>query len=619
MLAEAPQIKYCPVCGQSYTAEPIACSFCGWSLFSRPELGQTREDREKESQERLLTHQKNFCKAALVVSWRNGSFDNDLFNRLTGHLNTVGFVSQSASEFCENYQKDFLAPAEETVSFIQNNLLAIATSEQDNLVLLDDGPDVITLARINMDGDQPKAQPFVIRWDEFVVNLPDDPAKRNLALIAGYVRVDAKVLGDCICTVLSELEISQTSPVFLCSRLYGGVHIQIVVDAIRSAGYQSRRVPYLIGDSKDFTSYIDAWLERMPLQKELALAVARVSRDGRIRLHFHPLFPAGFFLDNSRSKEVVVRSLNETGSQVDLVVVTRNENDKPIPQQAWKADLAFDQNAHLTFEIAKDRRSVNISGISITPISPKQTDAIANIPPYVTSDTYGLDVVLVIDTIASPETFEERIEKAKEIIKKLAEPDKKDAVRYAVIAYGDRYPVGRFSPPGWPAQLRMIKWEPLSEIKEFLDNLTPTSIKECDFESALDEGLYVLTSLDWREGAYRWVISIGQRPPHPKRIIPGSYQAASYLGLDWETLVRVLHHEQDVYSLVIECELEWPGAIIPYARDYSNKFWRAFGYTERLGSQSIDVEKVSKKIWDKSTAPRPELKLPVLVENGERG
>jgi len=619
MLAEAPQIKPCPVCGQTYTAEPSTCSFCGWPLSPLPILGQASDGDAEKAKEKQLKRQQDFCRAALVICWRNGSLDNELFNKLIGHLNTEGFVSQSVSEFREKYQKDFLAPTEETEALIQSNLMAIATGEQNNLILLDDGPDEITLACINMDGDQPKANSIVIRWDEFGVNLPDDPIKRNLALIAGYVKVDAKALGDHIRTDLSELDASPSSPVFLCSRLYGGGHIQIVMDAIRVAGYQFKRVPYLIGDSKDFKSYINTWLERMPLQKEFALAVARVSRDGRVRLHFQPLFPAGVFLDSSKSKQVVVHSLNEAGGQVDLVVVTPNENDKPIPQQAWKADLAFDQKAHLTFELADDRRSVKVSGVPVTSISPRQTDALTNIPPYVSSDTHGLDVVLVIDTIASPETFAERCEKAKEIVEMLAAPDKKDALRFSVIAYGDHYPVGRFSPPGWPAQLRMIKWEPLSEIKDFLDNLTPTSIKECDFESALDEGLYELTRLDWREGAYRWVISIGRRPPHPKRIIPGSYQVASYLGLDWETLVRVLHHEQNVYSFAIECELEWLGALIPYAKDYSNKFWRTFGYTERLDFRSIDAGLVSKKVWNKSTAPRPELRLPVLVEHGERG
>lgn len=615
MLDEAPQIKLCPVCGQTYTAEPSTCSLCGWPLSPSPKLGQTTEERGKEEQEQLLKHQKNFCKAALVVSWRNGSFDSELFNKLTGHLSAAGFVSQFSSEFGEKYKKEFLTEAEETEALIQSKLLALTASEQDNLILVDDGPDVITLARINMAGDQPETKFIVIRWDEFAVNIPDDPIRRDSALLAGYIKVNEKALVERIRSELLELEVSSSFPAFLCSRLHSGHHIQIVRAAAGAAGCALTSAPYLIGDSMDFKSYINAWLERMPLQKELALAVARVSRDGRVRLHFQPLFPAGVFLDSSRSKQVAVRSLNETGGQVDLVVVTRNENDKPIPQQAWKADLALNQKALLMFELADDRRSVKVSGVPVTSISPKQTDALTNIPPYLSSDTHGLDVVLVIDTIASLETLTERCEKAKEIIEKLAVPDKKDSIRFAVIAYGDRYPVGRSSPPGWPAPLRKIKWEPLPEIMDFLDNLTPTSIKECDFESAFDEGLYELTRLDWREDAYRWAISLGQRPPHPKRVIPGSYQAASYLGLDWETLIRVLHHEQNVYSLALVCQLEWPGDPIPYAKDYSNKFWRTFGYTERLDFQLFDVEKVSKKIWDQSTAPRPELRLPVLVEH----
>ena len=608
-----PHNDYCPVCGEINTDHPQFCSFCKCSLYSDWVVGALKFEQEQVNRQELENHKREFCHAAMVVSWLNGSFNTILFDTLTENRYLDGYKEQK-SRFEEDYQNNFRTLAQNDGGPLQQGIRALAMGQQDDLFVLDDGPDQITLAHISRVGNQLNARFSVINWNSLLKDLPEDLSRRNLALVGGYVELEKRELSKLIRSGFSELGAPQSFSVLICSRLYDGKHSLAIREAVEEVGCQIYSNPYLINSLADFKAYLESWLARAPLNQELALVTARVAPDGNVMLQYHTLFQAGIFLNVTQSKQVTLRSVNPEGSQIDLAVVIRHQEKRDQTlKQAWKANLSYGQEAHLTFRLT-NRGNVEILGVPVTPYSPSLRNLLASVPSSISVKTPALDLVLVIDTVASPETLHQRCKMAKDTLHALTDQREGDIFRFVIIAYGDHYPIGRNDPKGWPFPVRMLKYKNLQEIENFLDDLTTTPIEVCDFESALDEALHKISLEEWRENAYHWVLTLGQRPPHPKRKLPGSYQVGSRLGLDWKDLVRNIREQGKANSLAIVCPLEWPGVVPPYAQSYAEEFWSVFGYTECIEFAKIDATKLAHKIWNYTIKTENGLCLPVLVE-----
>lgn len=609
MTENVSPIKFCPVCRQTYTDTPLYCSFCEWELAwdNVRMLDEVQGLLEKEEAEkRLKMQQQLFCQSALVMSWQTGSFEKEIFDML---LNGQDSYKEQINQYEANYQANFLQKVKNNESPLLKGIHDLAMGEKQNLFVLDDGPDQITLVRIDCIGDKFQVKFHPIQWDNLLKNLPQYQSRRELALVGGYFKPAVGELGKLIIAGFNSLDAPESFDVLLCSRLYDGQHSKVIHEAAMTAGYQIYPVSYLIGKSLDFKSYLELLVSKAPLHTELALAIVRVSQDGQVTPDYQTIFPSGVFLDSLKPYGIRVRSLNDKTDQINLVVVGKNDEVR----QAWKANLAYKQEASLTFAL-KNRDTIDVTGIPVSPISIKLDELRKNIPSHISIIAQELDLVLVIDTIASPESLRERCKTVKDVLHVLADLEKEKVLRLAVFAYGDHYPSGRFPPPDWPKPVRELRWKSSEEIERFLYNLTSTSVRECDFESALDEVLHELNRLDWRENARRWVLTVGQRPPHPKNKISGSYQAGSPKGLDWSVLVKNLEL-LGVNSLTLVCPQEWPGTIPDYAQSYAAAFWTAFGYSECLKFDAMAAIPIAEKITKKTEKSGIGLSLPVLIDH----
>ena len=576
MTEEVSPLKYCPVCRQTYKETPRFCSFCEWELtwgiYRMPDEVQGLLEKE-EAEKKLKKHQQLFCQTALAMSWQTGAFEKNIFDMLLSGQD-VNVYKEQISQFETNYQTNFLQQGKSSESLLLKGIHDLAVGEKQRLFVLDDGPDQITLARIDYIGDKFSVKFHLIQWDNFLRDLPQYQSRRELALVGGYFKPVVAELQKLIRAGFDSLNALDSFDVLLCSRLYDGVHSKVIREAAMTAGCQIYPVNYLIGKSSDFKSFLELLVSKAPLRTELALAIVRVSQDGQVTLDYQPIFPSDVFLDSLKPCSIRIRSLNEKTDQIHLAVVRKNGE----VQQAWKANLAYKQEASLTFTL-KNRDTIDVTGIPVNPISMRLDELRKNIPSHISTSAEELDLVLVIDTVASPGSLGERCEAIKDFLRVLADLEKEKVLRLTIFAYGDYYPIGRIAPAGWPEPRRELRWKSLQEIERFLGDLTPTSVKECDFESSLDEVLHELTQLDWRANARRWILTVGQRPPHPKNKIRGSYQAPSPRGLDWSALVKKLE-SQGVNSLALICPLEWTGIAPDYVQYYADAFWSAFGYSE---------------------------------------
>lgn len=619
MTSSSSQTKYCPVCGQSYKDYPQHCSFCGWVLNSAPVINHDptieAQEIENDRMEREL-RQGQFCDAALVLTWQSSSFDQAQFDKITSGFYTQGFEQQKLL-YEQSYRANFLTPALNARALMEA-ISAVGMLQCSDFYVLDTGPDQLTLARVYHENDQVCAQFRTIPW-----NL--DPhwhhhPRRALALVAGYAALNAEEIGRQIGEALKGLGATQPPTLLLSSRLFGGKHNETVLDAARLAGCQVEHNPYLIGQAGDFKSYLLSWVERAPIRQEIALAAVRVTPEGHVTKEFIPLFKRGVFLDSNTSQWVKIRSMNDQKDEVDIVIVSREgEYSDPLLKQAWKATLHYRQEAIINFRL-KRGTPMEVSGIQVSPSSLVLRDLLESTPAHISASPPGLDLVLIVDTVARETTLRKRCTLAIETLRELEKLMGADRICYTVLAYGDHKPTGHENPPDWINPLRLIKWKSFTAILPFLEHLYPTDMMECDYESALDEALLELTYLNWHSEASRCVLTIGQRPPHPLTPKPDCRQAGSRKGLNWVGLIRNLRDQIKATSITVVCPFEWGSGEgynrgePTHARDYAEEFWNAFGYSENINFVTASAVQLAQKIVGRVSKPGNGLRLPVLTE-----
>ena len=102
-----------------------------------------------------------------------------------------------------------------------------------------------------------------------------------------------------------------------------------------------------------------------------------------------------------------------------------------------------------------------------------------------------------------------------------------------------------------------------------------------DFESAFENALKMLYRFDWARANRRYVVVVGNRPPHPYLKEPYcAGQLASPLKYDWRVLLAGLRSYYRLNFISVMCPIYWPAANLPeYAEEYAGNCWREVGYT----------------------------------------
>jgi hypothetical protein len=257
---------------------------------------------------------------------------------------------------------------------------------------------------------------------------------------------------------------------------------------------------------------------------------------------------------------------------------------------------------------------VEITGIQDAKESSFNLQQIINkVPENISLSHPNLDLVIVIDTMADPDTLKERCVFAKQTLDHLytvlAQPD---LLRVSIIGYGDHELVFGFQNPNRPEIEQVILWDPREMTERFLDKLRPTPLDESDFESGLDEALDTINKLSWRDQARRAILTIGNRPPHP-HTPEHLYQLGSIKRLDWKTIIHTIQTQIKAESLVIICPLLWPGSNKPtYAEEYADQFWEALGYTACVQFDYAEAEDIANRLANQPTDNTLPLRLPVI-------
>ncbi len=188
----------------------------------------------------------------------------------------------------------------------------------------------------------------------------------------------------------------------------------------------------------------------------------------------------------------------------------------------------------------------------------------------------GVDLVLVLDTIADAERLRARCEfaegvfsEARTVLSELGE------LRVGILGYGDHGLKGDLvHPPGLEPLHRYDLAEPQCGYQA-LAQLRP--VWNRDFEAALEDAVAALERLAWRPLSSHLLVTIGNRPPHPAST-GWLQQVASPSGHDWQRLLVGARKRLGLRSVSIVDPVVWSGASLPgHAEAYMADVWREFG------------------------------------------
>lgn len=117
------------------------------------------------------------------------------------------------------------------------------------------------------------------------------------------------------------------------------------------------------------------------------------------------------------------------------------------------------------------------------------------------------------------------------------------------------------------------------DVMNFLKSKRPTDGR--NFEAAFEETLEALYRFGWARSSRRFVIAVGNRPPHP--LVREPYclgQLASPANYDWRVLLTGLRSYYRLNFISVVSPIYWPADNQPdYAEEYANSCWREIGYT----------------------------------------
>jgi hypothetical protein len=207
-------------------------------------------------------------------------------------------------------------------------------------------------------------------------------------------------------------------------------------------------------------------------------------------------------------------------------------------------------------------------------------------------------MVFILDTICSPELYEQRCRFIKEVLDVVRmEMPTRNQLRVSVVSYGMHAPA---RPPNRPKISSSLKLTAdLSLIHKFLHERGHELGNV--YEAAFERALLDLYRLEWDRSSRRVAISVGQRPPHPYRRwlrergdpLDCYNQPHSPLNCDWRLLLTGIRSLLRVHFISVVCPTYWPAAGLPaYADKYASTCWHEIGYTAVLrfnSAQPADV------------------------------
>lgn len=186
-----------------------------------------------------------------------------------------------------------------------------------------------------------------------------------------------------------------------------------------------------------------------------------------------------------------------------------------------------------------------------------------------------IDLVLILDTICSPRMLKLRRQYVLNVIDEVTGSARGGSLRFGAIAYGASQLT--------PRDPITFAGSPLSDnvekVRKFLGSRKADRGR--DFESAFEDALEMLYRFDWGRANRRYVIAVGNRPPHPYIREPGCMgQLASPSKYDWRVLLTGLRTYFRLNFISVMCPIYWPGSNLPdYAEAYAGNCWREMGYT----------------------------------------
>jgi hypothetical protein len=206
------------------------------------------------------------------------------------------------------------------------------------------------------------------------------------------------------------------------------------------------------------------------------------------------------------------------------------------------------------------------------------------------SEAKDVDLVFILDTICSNGIFRTRQNYIKNLL---------NAVKVN-LPLGGRLRLGAIA---YRASKRASK-DPNSfegfqlsdstgDVMNFLKAKRPTN--GTNFEAAVEEALEALYRFGWNRASRRFVVAVGNRPPHPLIREPEcSGQLPSPPKYDWRVLLAGLRSYYRVNFISVVCPIYWPASDLPdYAEEYAVNCWREIGYTATFKFNPANYETVA--------------------------
>lgn len=187
-----------------------------------------------------------------------------------------------------------------------------------------------------------------------------------------------------------------------------------------------------------------------------------------------------------------------------------------------------------------------------------------------------IDLVFILDTICSNGIFRARQSYIKNLlnaVKNSLQPGGR--LRLGAIAY-------RASRRGSkdPSSFEGFQLsDSADDVMNFLKAKRPTDGR--NFEAAVEEVLEALYRFGWARASRRFVVAVGNRPPHPLIREPNCVgQLTSPPRYDWRVLLTGLRSYYRINFISVVCKVHWPADDQPdYAEEYAINCWREIGYT----------------------------------------
>ena len=562
--------------------------------------GEPSAEEIQHHQESLKKAQEHYAQAVWKYCWGGGSFDAEQFAKLTAELKLGN----------EEKKKPGSPTFLKSEDVIRDQIRSLVSGQYEVVGLISEDENGLILGCITSSKGTYNTEFMSIPWQDLFTGLPGNTLKRSMALIGEYFAPWDDRGPITLTAAVDQLKIKKNAPLLICSRFVEAAHIKLVCDAMTRIGYQVSTVACKPEPGRSFQDHVCSQVQRVPLSREFALMHAEIGIDGRVTVQYETLFPAGEFIEPHSTKRVMLRSLNQVDKEVHIHVVSLDPDRKdPALYRTWGISLDQGQLMDINFQLSESR-NVEVSRPVVRPVSGQNlTVILKNAERGKFSTQSSLDCVLVLDTIASPESFQQRVKKAKEILIALTERCHEWDIRFVVLAYGNQYRT-LDAPRDWPTALQECDCQGLNSTHDFLDRLQRTPYEECEFESLMEDALGRLGQMDWRDGAQRVVLSLGHRPPRPFHRITGTGQLKAKM--DWSPCIDKIRDAIKAVSFAVVYPIEWGSAIPVYAEPYTQEFWKKFAFTARFLGETSSTDIVS-SVYSRIVLNQVKLTIPQLV------